>query len=292
MSSFVLLAQVVSGGLVMGGLYAMVAMGLSLIYGVTRVLNFAHGTFVALAGIAGSILFSSLGIHPAWSILLAAAVFFVLGFGFYDLLLKPVMKYDHFKMTIGTVLITIGAFMIIEDLASVAAGPVQRNILLPSTVIAATGGIVTSIQLYVLLGITAVTLALHAFLKHSWFGRAIRALTQDQFAATAFGVQSELIRGATFAVGTAMAGVSGVLYAMTLPVDLHTGFILTVKAFTVIAIGGIGNLTGTLVASVLLGVTEALVAFYVSSEWAPAVSIVVLLVVLVLAPRTDFVTHR
>lgn len=292
MSSFVLLAQVVSGGLVMGGLYAMVAMGLSLIYGVTRVLNFAHGTVVALAGIAGSILFSSLGIHPVWSILLAAAVFFALGFGFYDLLLKPVMKYDHFKMTIGTVLITIGAFMIIEDLASAAAGPVQRNILLPSTVIAATGGIVTSMQLYVLLGITIVTVALHAFLKHSWFGKAIRALTQDEFAATAYGVPSELIRGATFAVGTAMAGVSGVLYAMTLPVDLHTGFILTVKAFTVIAIGGIGNLTGTLVASILLGVTEALVAFYVSSEWAPAVSIVVLLAVLVLAPRTDFVTHR
>ena len=292
MTSFVLLAQVVSGGLVMGGLYAMVAMGLSLIYGVTRVLNFAHGTFVALAGIAGSILFSSYGIHPVWSILLAAATFFVSGFCFYNLLLKPLMRHDHFKMTIGTVLITIGAFMVVEDLASMAAGPVQRNILLPSAAIAATGGIVTSMQLYVLLGITAVTVALHAFLKHSWFGRAIRALTQDQFAATAYGVPSELIRGATFAVGTAMAGVSGVLYAMTLPVDLHTGFILTVKAFTVIAIGGIGNLTGTLIASILLGVTEALVAFYVSSEWAPAVSIVVLLAVLMLAPRTDFVTHR
>lgn len=289
--SLVLLVQVVSGGLVMGGLYALVAIGLSLVYGVTRMLNFAHGTFVVLAGIIGSILFANYGLHPIVSIPVVAAAFFLFGLGYYRVLLQPIQKYDRFKGTIGTVLVTIGTFIVVEDLAATAVGPIQRNILLPSTPIIASGGIVTTLQLYVLLGIASATILLHTFLKYSWLGRAIRALTQDQFAATAYGVQSELIRSVTFAFGLALAAISGILYAMTFPVDLHAGFLLTVKAFTVIAIGGIGNLSGTLIASIALGVIEALVAFYWSSEWAPAVSMVVLLAVLIMAPRTAVGDH-
>ena len=281
------LAQVTSGGLVMGGLYALVAIGLSLVYGVTRMLNFAHGTFVVLAGIIGSILFVSYRVSPVLSIPLVASVFFVFGLIFYKALLRPIQKLNEHEATIGTVLITIGTFIVVEDLAAMAVGPTQRNILLPSAPIPLSGGIVTTLQVYVLLGIASATLILHFFLKYSWLGRAMRALTQDQFAATAYGVQTELIRGMTFAFGLGLAAIGGILYAMTYPVDLHAGFLLTVKAFTIIAIGGIGNISGALIASIVLGVAEALVAFYWSSAWVPAVSMIVLLGVLTLAPRNQ-----
>jgi branched-chain amino acid transport system permease protein len=227
--SLLILAQVTAGGLVMGGLYALVAIGLSLVYGVTRMLNFAHGTFVVLAGIAGSILFVSYKLSPIVSIPLVAAVFFLFGLGYYKVLLRPIQKLNHLEATIGTVLVTIGTFIIVEDLAAMAVGTTQRNILLPSSPIALTGGIVTTLQLYVLLGIAASTVSLHVFLKYSWLGRAMRALTQDQFSATVYGVQTELIRGMTFAFGLGMAAIGGILYAMSFPVDLHAGFLLTVR---------------------------------------------------------------
>lgn len=269
----------------MGGLYALVATGLSLVYGVTRMLNFAHGTFVVLAGIIGSILFVSYNVSPVLSIPLVATVLFLFGLGFYNVLLRPIQKLNHHEATIGTVLVTIGTFIVVEDLAAMAVGPTQRNILLPSAPIALSGGIVTTLQVYVLLGTASATIILHFFLKYSWLGRAMRALTQDQFAATVYGVQTELIRGMTFAFGLGLAAIGGILYAMTYPVDLHAGFLLTVKAFTIIAIGGIGNISGALIASIVLGVAEALVAYYWSSAWVPAVSMVVLLGVLTLAPR-------
>ena len=131
----------------------------------------------------------------------------------------------------------------------------------------------------------ALTIALHVFLRRSWFGRAVRAVTQEPTGAAICGVNSRRAHSLTFAVGSGLVAVAGVLYAMTYPVDPYMGFSLTVKAFTIIIVGGIGNLAGALVAGILLGVAESFTAFLWAPQWAPAISVVLLLVILLVFPR-------
>jgi branched-chain amino acid transport system permease protein len=189
------------------------------------------------------------------------------------------------EITVGTVLVTVGALLILSDLAAVLAGPTTKNISLEFEAIMLGEVIVSTTQLYILVGIVALTLALQLFLKKTWFGRAIRAVTQEPVGARICGVRSDRIHAYTVAFGTAIVAVAGVLYTLNFPVDPYIGFEITVKAFTIIILGGIGNLVGALLAGIFLGVAEALTGFFWASDWAPAVSIILLLVILVIFPK-------
>jgi branched-chain amino acid transport system permease protein len=280
-----ILIQVALGGLQLGGLYALVAFGLSLIYGVARILNVAHGTLLAVTGVMASLLYEATGWNPA--ILLAVVVppVFFFGYGFHALLLRPLARRSKYEEVVGTVLITTGALIIMSDLAGLAAGTEQRNIPIASAVLEFGEVIVPTTQIWILLGIALLTLALHLFLKRSWIGRAVRAVTQDPIGAAICGVDSDRAHALTFAVGSGLVAVAGVLYAMTYPVDPYMGFSLTVKAFTIIVVGGIGNLAGALIAGILLGMAESFTAFLWAPQWAPGISVVLLLVILVVFPR-------
>jgi branched-chain amino acid transport system permease protein len=136
-----------------------------------------------------------------------------------------------------------------------------------------------------LAGVALLTIALHIFLRRSWTGRSVRAVTQDHIGAAICGVQSSRISALTFGMGTALAAVAGTFYAMTFPIDPYAGFSLTVKAFTIIVLGGVGNLIGALAAGLFLGLAEVFTAFFWAAEWAPAISIILLLLILVLFPH-------
>jgi branched-chain amino acid transport system permease protein len=280
-----ILAQIAIGGVLIGGLYALFAFGLSLIYGVARILNFSHGTLLGTAGIAASVLYAALEWHPLVLLVLLVPVFFAFGCLFYLVLLGPLRNRNHFQMTVGTVLTTVGALIILSDVAAWLAGPRPRNIPIRSEVFEIGDVLIPASQAYMLVGITLLTVALHLFLQRSWFGRSVRAVTQDHVGAAICGVRSNRIHALTFGMGSALAAVAGVLYAMTFPIDPYAGFHLTVKAFTIIVLGGIGNLIGALIAGLFLGLAEAFTAFFWASEWASALSIVLLLIILVLFPR-------
>jgi branched-chain amino acid transport system permease protein len=280
-----ILAQVAIGGLLIGGLYALFAFGLSLIYGVARILNFSHGTLLGIAGIAASVLYAALGWHPLILLAVLTPIFFAFGCAFYLLLLEPLRKRDQFQTTVGTVLTTVGAMIIISDVAAWLAGPRPRNIPIRSDVLEIGDILIPTSQAYMLAGVTLLTLALHVFLKRSWTGRSVRAVTQDHIGAAICGVQSSRISALTFGMGTALAAVAGVFYAMTFPIDPYAGFRLTVKAFTIIVLGGVGNLIGALAAGLFLGLAEAFTAFFWAADWAPAISIILLLLILVLFPH-------
>ena len=126
---------------------------------------------------------------------------------------------------------------------------------------------------------------MHLLLRRSWFGRAVRAVTQDTVGAALCGVDARRARSYTFAMGAGLVALAGVLYAMSYPVDPQMGFSLTVKAFTIIIMGGIGNLGGALAAGLLLGIAEALTAFYWAPQWAAAISVFLLLAILIAFPR-------
>lgn len=280
------LLQVLIGGVLLGGLYALVAFGLSLIYGVVRILNFAHGTLLAVSGVLASIAFSAWGLHPLVIALALAALLFAASFGYYHVLLKPLAKRNHFEATVGTVLVTVGTLLILSDLTAKAAGATQRNIQLRLEALEFGDIVVSTTQLLILAGIAVLSVAMHVFLKRTWFGRAVRAVTQDATGAQICGVQSTRIKALTFAFGSATVAIAAVLYVLSFPVDPYMGFGLTVKAFTIIVVGGIGNLPGALAAGIFLGVAEGLTGLYWKPEWAPALSVVLMLLILVLQPAS------
>lgn len=286
--SFDIIAQIAIGGILIGGLYALFAFGLSLIYGVARILNFAHGTLLAIAGVLGSILYGVLGANPVAIVLIIAvlaAVFFAFGWVFHDLLLAPLKSRNHFEIAVGTVLTTVGALIIIGDVAAALAGPRPRNIPLRSDVLEFGDVLIPISQVYMLAAITALTIILQLVLSRTWYGRAVRAVTQDHVGAAICGVKSRVIHGLTFGLGSALAAIAGVLYATVFPIDPYAGFNLTVKAFTIIVLGGVGNLVGALIAGLLLGVAEAFTSFFWATEWASALSICLLLLILVAFPQ-------
>jgi branched-chain amino acid transport system permease protein len=280
-----ILIQVLLGGVLLGGLYALVAFGLSLIYGVARILNIAHGTLLAITGVLASELYAATGWGPLLLMAVLVPPVFFFGYLFHAGLLRPLARRRKHEEIIGTVLITTGLLIIMSDVAGLVAGTAQRNIPLPSDVLEWGEVIVPETQLWILVGIALITVALHVFLKRSWFGRAVRAVTQDGTGAAICGVNSARAHALTFAIGSGIVAVAGVLYAMTYPVDPNMGFSLTVKAFTVIIVGGIGNLAGALIAGVLLGTAESFTAYLWAPQWAPLISVVLLLVILVVFPR-------
>jgi branched-chain amino acid transport system permease protein len=276
---------VLAGGLLLGGIYALVAFGLSLIYGVARILNIAHGTLLAVTGVFASHLYAATGWHPILIMAVMVPPVFLFGYVFHAALLRPLARRNKHEEIVGTVLVTVGALIVISDVAGLAAGTAQRNIPVPGDVFELGQIIVPKIQVWILGGIVALTIALHVFLKQSWFGRAVRAVTQEPTGAALCGVNSRRAHSLTFAVGSGLVAVAGVLYAMTYPVDPYMGFSLTVKAFTIIVVGGVGNLAGALAAGILLGVAESFTAFLWAPQWAPAISVVLLLIILLVFPR-------
>ena len=280
-----ILVQVLLSGLLLGGIYALVAFGLSLVYGVANILNIAHGTFLAISGVIASIIYLKTQWNPLLIIPVLVVPVFAFGYLFHATLLRPLARRGKHDETIGTVLITTGALIMFSDIAGVVAGTEQRNIPVRSEILEYGDIFVQVTQVWILAGIAALTIVLHLYLKHAWFGRAVRAVTQDPLGATICGVNASSARALTFAAGTGLVAIAGVLYAMIYPVDPQMGFSLTVRAFTIIIIGGIGNLAGAMVAGVMLGVAESLTAFYWAPKWAPVISVVLLLVILVVFPR-------
>lgn len=279
-----ILAQVVIGGLQLGGIYALVAFGLSIIYGVVHVLNFSHGTLLAVGGVLASVVFVATGWHPVILILLLVPLFSIFGYFFFTFLIAPLSKRNHYEMTIGTVLVTVGTLLIISDATSKFAGAQQRTIRIPSGVLEFGDVIVLTNSLYILVGVTLFILCIHFAMKRTWFGMALRAVTQDPLGARVCGVMSNRIKALTFSFGCAVVGIAAVFYAISFPVDPHIGLSITVKAFTIIILGGVGNLFGTLWAAMFLGLAEALTALFLQPEWAPAVAVILLLLILIAFP--------
>jgi branched-chain amino acid transport system permease protein len=280
-----ILVQVLLSGLLLGGIYALVAFGLSLVYGVANILNIAHGTLLAISGVVASLIFAATGWNPILIIPLLVLPVFLFGYLFHAALLRPLASRSKHDETIGTVLITVGSLIMMSDITGVVAGTNQQNIPVRSEILEFGDVIVPLTQVWILGGIIGLTIILHLYLKYAWFGRAVRAVTQDPLGATICGVNGPRARALTFAGGSGLVAVAGVLYAMIYPVDPYMGFSLTVRAFTIIIIGGIGNLAGAMIAGIMLGVAESLTAFFWAPKWAPAISVVLLLVILVLFPR-------
>jgi branched-chain amino acid transport system permease protein len=279
-----ILIQTVNG-LVNGMILALVASGLTLIFGIMDVVNFAHGDLVMLGGFVGAMAVASTG--SFWlGLLIAAVIIAVFGSVLQVTTLRPLIGRDP----LTTILATFGMSLVLQKYALWQWGPSARQITEPVT-----GEfslfylqypwyrILTAALAAVIIG------ALYLFLQRGKYGIWIRATTQDRVMASAMGIPVPLVHTVVFAIGAAMAAASGVLFGPIGGVTQTMGFNFTLRAFIVVVVGGMGNLGGSILASIFISLLEAYAALVVSPAQAVIVSFVALILTLLFRPTGLFV---
>jgi branched-chain amino acid transport system permease protein len=282
-----LIIQTVNG-VVTGMILALVASGLTLIFGIMDVVNFAHGELFMLGAYLGFVVFVSTG--SFWLALIGAAlVVAILGAAMQIVALRPLIGRDP----LNTILATFGISLVLQNYALWQFGPVVRKIPAPI------GSQFTLFYLqypwYRLL-IAALSGAIIGgfwlFLKHGKFGVWIRATAQDRVMAQAMGIPVPLVYTGVFAIGAAMAAASGVLFAPMVGVSHTMGLDWVLKAFIVVVVGGMGNFVGSIAAAIFISLIEAYTTIWLDPSQAVIVSFVILILTLLFRPTGLFVTPR
>jgi branched-chain amino acid transport system permease protein len=286
------LIQVLIGGLLQGGLYALGAFGLSLVFGVLGVLNVTHGDFLMLGGLLCYGAYVALGMDPLVSLLIVIPVFFGVGCLFERLLIQPLLAKSPHELLMGSILVTLGAALAIEDLVPFVW--TQSFSGIPYTIRSLVVGdvVIPTLRLAILLVILLLTLVLHLFLRHTSVGTALRAMTQNRQGAMLVGINPARLGMLAFGIGTALVATAGVAHVMLYSITPTMGIPLTLKYLTIVVLGGLGSLLGSVLGGMVLGVSEALTSLYIGPEWAPTVAFIVLLVVLVIRPQGLFGVRR
>jgi branched-chain amino acid transport system permease protein len=277
-----LLAQVLLNGVLLGGLYAVMALGLALVWGVLNIVNLAHGAFIMLGAYVSWYLFSDAHVDPFIGLPLTAAVMFVLGYALQRGLLNLVVRAPMFN----TLLITFGLEVVLTALAQMAFSADFRTIN-PSYAgeNLAWGPVVLPLVRLGAFGVAiGLTVGMWLFLLHSRLGRAIRATAQNLVAARLYGVEPRHLYAVTFGLGLALAGAAGGLYGTVSQINPYIGASLTAKSFAIAIIGGLDNPLGVIVGGLVLGIVESLTALYVGPTYRDVASFGILVAVLVARP--------
>jgi branched-chain amino acid transport system permease protein len=279
-----ILVQIVNG-LVNGMILALVASGLTLIFGIMDIVNFAHGDLFMLGAYIGTTVFFTTG--NFWmALLVSVLVMAVLGAALQATALRPLVGRDP----LTTILATFGISLVIQNYALWQYGPVPRKITEP---ISAHFQLLYIeypwYRLLIALLSAAIIGGLWLFMKYGKQGIWIRATTQDRVMAAAMGIPVPWVHTAVFAIGAAMAAASGVLFGPLIGVNHAMGFDFTLKAFVVVVVGGMGNLGGSILASIFVSLLEALASIWVSPAQAVIVSFVALILTLLFRPTGLFV---
>ena len=277
-----LLAQILVNGVLQGGLYAVMAFGLALVWGVLTIVNLAHGAFIMLGGYASWYLYTYLHIDPFLGLPLTAVVMFALGYGIQRGLLNLVIRAPMFN----TLLITFGLEVVLTYLAQLVFSADFRTINPPYAGSSlALGPLVLPVARMAAFAVAIIlTVGMWLFLLHTRLGRAIRATAQNLVAARLYGVEPRHLYAMTFGLGIALAGMAGTLYGTVSQINPYIGASLTAKSFAISIIGGLENPLGVLVGGLFLGIVESLTTLYIGQTYADVASFGILVLVLIVRP--------
>ena len=277
-----LLAQVLINGVLLGGLYAVMALGLALVWGVLNIVNLAHGAFIMLGAYLAWYFYAYLGIDPFIGLPLTAIVMFCLGYVMQRSLLNLIVRAPMFN----TLLITFGLEVVLTYLAQLFFSADFRTINPPyaGNSIAIGPLVVPLVRLMAFAVALVLTLGMWLFLLHTKLGRAIRATAQNLVAARLYGVAPRHLYAVTFGIGIGLAGAAGSLYGTVSQINPYIGATLTAKCFAISIIGGLDNPLGVLVGGLVLGIIESLTVLYVGATFGDVASFGILVLVLVIRP--------
>ncbi|MEJ2344586.1 MAG: branched-chain amino acid ABC transporter permease [Gammaproteobacteria bacterium] len=277
-----LLWQVLINGVLLGGLYALMALGLALVWGVLNIVNLAHGAFIMLGGYICYYLFTGAHLDPFAALPVAMVVLFFLGYALQRYVLNLIVQTPMFN----TLLITFGVDIVLTYMAQILFSADFRTINpgYAGNNFTFFGATVPLVRLLACIVALVLTTGLWFFLARSRLGRAIRATAQNLTAARLYGVDPRVIYGVTFGFGTALAGAAGGLYGVVSQLNPYIGASLTAKSFAIAIIGGLDNPLGVVVGGLFLGIIESLTSLYIGPTYKDLASLGVLVLVLIVRP--------
>jgi branched-chain amino acid transport system permease protein len=277
-----LLLQVLVNGILQGGLYAIVALGLALVWGVLNIVNLAHGAFIMLGAYISWYTFHWWGLDPFLGLPITAVVMFGVGYAVQRGILNLIVRAPMFN----TLLITFGLEVVLTYLAqlvfsadfrTINPGYAGRNVTL-------LGITIPLVRLAACAFAILLTLVMWYFLLRTRLGRAIRATAQNLSAARLYGVEPRHLYAVTFGLGLALAGAAGGLYGTVSQINPYIGATLTAKSFAIAIIGGLDTPLGVIVGGLILGLIESLTTLYIGPTYADVASFGVLILVLIVRP--------
>ncbi|SKA20507.1 branched-chain amino acid transport system permease protein [Enhydrobacter aerosaccus] len=274
-----LVVQTLVDGLVLGGIYALAAVGFSLIFGVLHVINLSHGILVLIGAYLALVCSQAVGVDPLLTMPIVMAVLFVAGYAYQRLLIQRAVDRSPF----GSMLLTFGVALMLQNIMIWVFSPDMKNIT-PSYAFASfriAGVTFDAVRVSALAASLVLLSCLALLLKFSPLGRVIRATAQQTLAAQLCGVNVRHVYALTFAVSAAFAGAAGIVIGIILPFSPADESLWTLNAFVVVVLGGVGSPAGALLGGLLLGVVNTLTAQYVGPSF-PNVTMFLLLVLLLL----------
>jgi branched-chain amino acid transport system permease protein len=281
-----LLAQVTVAGVLLGGVFALIAAGLNIIFGVVRIINFAHGELVMLGMYATFFLHSILGIDPYLSILAVAPALFVVGVIVQRVVIQPILD----ASAISKIFATVGLSLVLINLALILFGGDFRSVRTSySDATISIGAINVNVPRLIAFVVALVLFAgLYSLLRYTFIGKAFQAVAEDRSTAQLMGIRVERLYLLAFGLGAALAGVAGALLMPFSTVYPTVGITYTLVAFVVVVLGGLGNMTGTLLAGLVIGLTESFSATFISPALSTATYFILFVVVLLVRPSGLF----
>jgi branched-chain amino acid transport system permease protein len=277
-----LYAQILLNGLLLGGLYACIAVGFSLVWGVLNVINILHGSFVVLGSYVAYFAYVHLGIHPYFSILISGAVLFALGYLVQIGLINRVVG----APVLTTLVLTFGLDLMLNNSMLLAFTADYRTVRLDDPLGSAmVGGLIVPLDRLVAM-VLAILLTglLYLVLVGSKIGRAIVSVRMDREAAALMGVNVKQIYAITFGVGALMAGAGGSLLSLIFPISPLTSTQYLGIAFVVCVLGGLGSISGAMVGGLALGVIQSFAALLIGPQYGLTVAFVLLILLLIFKP--------
>jgi branched-chain amino acid transport system permease protein len=275
--------DVVIGGLIMGGVYALIAVGLSLQYGVGRVLNISHGEFIMVGAFATWSLYTFLGISPLLSLVICGPVLFILGFLIHRTLFQVLRAKAESPGAFAdsSLLASFGLLFIIQNIALLIWKADIRGYSYLDHSVSILGALFAANRLIALLFAVGISVAFYLFLTRSRLGKAIRAAAEDPMTAQVMGVNIHRVLGICFGLGALMAGLAGPLISMMYEIQPAMGLEYTIIAIIVVVLGGLGSITGSLIGGFILGLIGSVVTYFDAGLSLVAYYVIFILLILV-----------
>jgi len=267
-------------GLLIGFVYGVAAMGLTLIWGVMRVINLSHGATMALGMFTTYLLFSDLAVNPYLALVAVVVLSLLFGFLIYGVALQRVIQAGY----LSTLLATFAVNMIIIGVGTAVFTTSPRNIDFSAGSFTIGGIILQGTRLLAALAAVVITSALYLFLYFTRPGKSIRAVSDNQAAAELMGISSSQVLALSFGLGTMLAAVAGGLTSTFFPFTILSGASYQLKGFVICVLGGLGNPLGALLGGLFLGGLEGVVPIFMPVSWVPVVEFVLFVLVLVVRP--------
>jgi branched-chain amino acid transport system permease protein len=278
--------QLLVSTVLLGGIYALIAVGLTLIFGVMRVVNFAHGEFLMLAMYAAFWAFTLLHFDPYVTLVAALPLFFLVGWGSYRVVMRPVISASH-NVQVFT---TVGLSIVLQNVALVLwTADAQFVRTSYYSIIVRFAGAVFNLAQTVAFAIALVTTgALFAFMRWSYTGKVMRATAQDRHASALMGIDTDRIYAITWAVGITCVGVAGVLLAPIYPVYPTAGLQFVLIAYVAVVLGGLGDMAGALIAALVVAAVEVVGSYVIGTAWKEMLYLVLFITILIVRPAGLF----